>query len=314
MPVLKKSDIEAMLLSAQKKLFDAETALEAQFEELVTLRRQTSEQQTGLSTFRDAYYDGLVDVSLAQHQAHMAKKGETTAITEMRHLTQLLAQAEQAAAAADTASADQSALMAAREEADALSDVKDTEALRKRVAEQDQRLDIAIRELADLTALLDMSETEKMASAEAYHTNIAALEAQLDIAQATATQAEQQAEQLTGHVAEQDQQLEGAGREMADVIALLEDTEAREHEARAACGASLKVGRAAVTALITPPDIERLDQDRLNRAAMALVASGTFDPDWYLANYEDVAASGADPTLHFLEFGFAEGRAPKAAQ
>ena len=34
------------------------------------------------------------------------------------------------------------------------------------------------------------------------------------------------------------------------------------------------------------------------------------DPDWYLAAYEDVKASQADPILHYLLFGYYEGRDP----
>jgi hypothetical protein len=41
-----------------------------------------------------------------------------------------------------------------------------------------------------------------------------------------------------------------------------------------------------------------------------LVKFGIFDADYYLANNSDVAAVGADPLLHFLEFGWREGRRP----
>jgi len=38
-------------------------------------------------------------------------------------------------------------------------------------------------------------------------------------------------------------------------------------------------------------------------------ASGLFDPQWYVAHYPDVAASGMDPLGHYLRFGAREGRA-----
>ncbi|MGI3899997.1 MAG: class I SAM-dependent methyltransferase [Janthinobacterium lividum] len=38
--------------------------------------------------------------------------------------------------------------------------------------------------------------------------------------------------------------------------------------------------------------------------------SGLFDGDWYLAHNPDVAAVGADPLLHYLASGAAEGRSP----
>jgi hypothetical protein len=44
--------------------------------------------------------------------------------------------------------------------------------------------------------------------------------------------------------------------------------------------------------------------------AAALLASGLFDPDWYVANYPDVAAAGYDPVRHYLRFGVAQKRQP----
>jgi hypothetical protein len=37
---------------------------------------------------------------------------------------------------------------------------------------------------------------------------------------------------------------------------------------------------------------------------------GLFDAAWYLAQNPDVAAAGADPALHFLLHGAADGRDP----
>lgn len=42
----------------------------------------------------------------------------------------------------------------------------------------------------------------------------------------------------------------------------------------------------------------------------ALDESGLFDADWYLATYPDIARSGGDPRIHFLQFGSAELRSP----
>jgi GT2 family glycosyltransferase len=49
---------------------------------------------------------------------------------------------------------------------------------------------------------------------------------------------------------------------------------------------------------------------RLRRAAGLLRVSAAFDARWYLATYPDVSAAGADPALHYLRRGAAEGRAP----
>ena len=39
-------------------------------------------------------------------------------------------------------------------------------------------------------------------------------------------------------------------------------------------------------------------------------ASLIFDPEWYVAEYPDIAAAGVDPVQHFLNTGFNEGRNP----
>ena len=40
--------------------------------------------------------------------------------------------------------------------------------------------------------------------------------------------------------------------------------------------------------------------------------SGLFDDEWYRAHYDDVRTSGADPFVHFMRHGLAEGRKPNA--
>jgi hypothetical protein len=44
--------------------------------------------------------------------------------------------------------------------------------------------------------------------------------------------------------------------------------------------------------------------------AWAIAAGGAFDRDWYARRYSDVAASKADPLMHFVRYGAAEGRDP----
>jgi hypothetical protein len=48
----------------------------------------------------------------------------------------------------------------------------------------------------------------------------------------------------------------------------------------------------------------------LDRAVALIETSSLFDPDWYLMSYPDVAASGADPARHYLQFGWRENRNP----
>lgn len=46
------------------------------------------------------------------------------------------------------------------------------------------------------------------------------------------------------------------------------------------------------------------------RAAELLKRSGLVDRSWYLTTYPDVESRGIDPLLHYLEFGWKEGRDP----
>ena len=41
-----------------------------------------------------------------------------------------------------------------------------------------------------------------------------------------------------------------------------------------------------------------------------ILESGLFSADWYLDQYQDVAAAGVDPIEHYLSYGAAEGRDP----
>lgn len=55
-----------------------------------------------------------------------------------------------------------------------------------------------------------------------------------------------------------------------------------------------------------------LKRFRLRKLVEKLRDSTYFDAEWYLAQNVDVAESGIDPALHFIEHGFQEGRAPNA--
>lgn len=66
-------------------------------------------------------------------------------------------------------------------------------------------------------------------------------------------------------------------------------------------------GRAAPLRRAGPATSDQVKSD------YALVArSGLFDIRYYLANNPDVAASGEDPIVHYLQFGYLDGRAPSA--
>jgi GT2 family glycosyltransferase len=53
-----------------------------------------------------------------------------------------------------------------------------------------------------------------------------------------------------------------------------------------------------------------LARRRFRRVVRTIRSSGLFDAAWYLREYQDVAATGIDPVLHYLEYGVREGRCP----
>jgi hypothetical protein len=56
---------------------------------------------------------------------------------------------------------------------------------------------------------------------------------------------------------------------------------------------------------------KRLAARKLERKRrQELLDSGLFDDAWYRSHYPDVARSGQDPLVHFLEHGSYEGRSP----
>ncbi len=66
---------------------------------------------------------------------------------------------------------------------------------------------------------------------------------------------------------------------------------------------------AAQLQLTTQRDAERRQQDAQADVAR-LRASPIMDADWYRSAYQDVAASGEDPSAHYYHHGAAEGRDP----
>ncbi|WP_053086443.1 class I SAM-dependent methyltransferase [Microvirga massiliensis] len=53
-----------------------------------------------------------------------------------------------------------------------------------------------------------------------------------------------------------------------------------------------------------------LSRLKLRRDTALIAKSGLFDPRWYVDHNPDVAQSGVDPLIHFVEFGGREGRDP----
>lgn len=306
-PALKKAEVKAMLLSAQKKLYDAETTLEAHSSELEILRAQTSEQQAELTQLRDGKYDSQVDVALAHHKRDAARDAAETAITEIHHLTQLLAASE-------------------RVRTQVQPNETTLEAVQKQCDEAHARAETATAQAQQLTQLLKDAKTahaqlqDDLMTTQTQQTDTSALDAmrkELEAMRAKVSAAEaavQETPALRQRIAEQDDKLQSMTWEMTDLTELLEQTETKQHTDQRLLELNVTAGRAAVAALITPPGTDRMDADRLAIAAAAFAASGAFDAEWYLAINTDIAESGVDPVLHFLEYGFAEGRAPRSSE
>lgn len=56
------------------------------------------------------------------------------------------------------------------------------------------------------------------------------------------------------------------------------------------------------------PDVESIAL--ITQMARLIEESGVFDPDWYRAEYPDVAISGTEPALHYVKFGRHMGHQP----
>ena len=50
--------------------------------------------------------------------------------------------------------------------------------------------------------------------------------------------------------------------------------------------------------------------EKLSPSYIEIAESGLFSADWYLDQYQDVAAAGQDPLEHYLLYGAEEGRDP----
>ncbi len=101
-------------------------------------------------------------------------------------------------------------------------------------------------------------------------------------------------------------------------IALEAEKKAEEQERKTAEAERLRLAlakqmSASVSALIDGQAWRLLPRRlRLRRQMVFLKRSGLFDVDWYVKEYPDIAAAGADPLRHFIQFGADEGRSPNA--
>lgn len=112
-------------------------------------------------------------------------------------------------------------------------------------------------------------------------------------------------------VTRQEQQLATQAREMVELSRLLSEAEARIGDSTAAFHAAGTWLAPLLGAFLSHPSGTPFSEEEYAEYAARIVASGAFDPDWYCTTNPDVAESGTDPALHFLQYGLAEGRAPR---
>jgi hypothetical protein len=65
-----------------------------------------------------------------------------------------------------------------------------------------------------------------------------------------------------------------------------------------------------VSSVVVDPDLNPADGHPASDDALAR-GEGGVDQAWYVATYPDVAAAGMDPVVHYLQFGWREGRDPR---
>lgn len=112
-------------------------------------------------------------------------------------------------------------------------------------------------------------------------------------------------------VTRQEQQLATQAREMVELSRLLSAAEARAGDSEGAFHAAGTWIAPLLGAFLSHPSGTPFSEEEYAEYAARIVASGAFDPDWYCATNPDVAESGTDPALHFLQYGLVEGRAPR---
>lgn len=302
-----KAEISAMLISAQKKLMDAENALVASEKKSAVLNESLRRLEAETAEFQDAHYDREVDVRLLSNKFDESQVRSETAVTELRHLTRLLASAEsqiqeltRVEDERNTGIAERDAVIAER---DAVTAERDAV-----IAERDGVAAERDAAIAERDGVVEQRGSVILERDKAL-TEVKLLRASLSKAQ----DENSKLIPLEQRAVDSEQALERRTREVADLTLLLEETEDLYVSQKLLLENSLMTGQTVAMALILPPDTERLDSERLNRAAVELVAKGIIDPDWYLQNNDDVAENNLDPALHFLEYGYPEGRAPRAS-
>ena len=346
-----KAEIAGHMLNSQMKLLNTDAALEETRGLLKVAQegRAALEREIGKITTRA--YNDAIEARLARNELYNMTERVEAAVSEISRLTQILAESETRAkdlksaleksekvaqdvvGKAEVIKKLEAGMKVLRKQLDKVADptaaaakIQDlTAALEKSekagkdtAKEADARLKEAEKasaaRITSLTTALEKAEKAsegmlKKSEAELEKTRGQVSELQLALREAEAER--DRIEPLEKLATERADILERQGLELADLSRMLKDNEEVVHHLKVRFDVELGVARSAVLALIHPPEEERMAPERLGRIATLLVAQGLVDADWYTRTNLDVAESGVDPVMHFLEYGFAEGRLPR---
>lgn len=252
-----KAEVLETLFATQKKLLEAETALQTQAAEYAALNAVLATTQAETERHESAVYESQVDIRVLEGARDAALARLTEARAEVLDLTRILAETQ-----------------AARAEME--------------------------RQITELSVQLSQAEQTAKTQAETLQSELSA--ARTDT---------RQVEALERTAARQEQQLAAQAREITEMARLLAEAEARAQDQQAAFNNAGSWLPALIGAFLSHPSGSAFSDDDYAEYAARLKASGAFDPDWYRTTNPDVAESGTDPALHFLQYGLAEGRAPR---
>lgn len=298
-PTLSPSDkgVQAKLVTYEHEIRLKKTQLEQS--------RKSAEQAVGQLAFLQGEYEKLQSYMLEQSAASQQERG--------RLLDELKRERERTEAATADIVEKEKRIAALLEKIERLG-----KEARDRQSELVAAREEAARQLADASARI--AESQASASAQVSAVEQKALTREKDLQEKLAALEAKLAERFgeIERLTRMLEQEEGLHRKVASERASLQEVLAaavtymeqdKVHLLAIVGSASwratglLRRVRRWLSGTSAPPIAMGADVIRIRTSEM-------FDPAWYLARYQDVAASGMDPAVHYLLYGGGEGRDP----
>lgn len=159
-------------------------------------------------------------------------------------------------------------------------------------------------------ALLNGANTEAMKMSAQLEKVRAGHDAQLQALKADVEKARSEKARLEVKLKERFEEIATLTRLLAEKKSAASRREGPTEELRGT--AAKEMGR-AIAALLSAQDWGFMpNRIRVRQQMSLLERSGIFDAEWYVRQYQDIAAAGVDPLRHYVEFGAREGREPNA--